>query len=225
MTRPGHAATASLAVALAAALAPARARAQEAEPAPSTPLAGAEAFQPVVGSRVPERVAGMVRAGVYRLPREGAVPVRFELRSGDDDLVGVGPRARAFADRFEPGCATPCTMWFDPGRYVVQLGQSSLRPRTLTLDVDNTPLRVRFSRDQPAGVGVGFALAGLGMVVMLLAVPLALTEPGTAVLWWSIAGGGLAVLGGGAWITAAFLGGADVRAMPPPPPPPVGAPF
>lgn len=193
-------------VSLAVALATARAAAQSSADVPHVRPA------PVGGAST-----GDVGPGVFRSPAHGALPVRFELRGRGSEPIGVAGDDHDNDPNtvlFTPACATPCTLWFDPGPYVVQLGRSALRERVLDLAVDRSPLRVRFSRDSFLGVASGIAVAGLGVVGIIVGVPESIDDAGNAPGWIALAGAGLGLLASGVLLTAFSLGSSDTAPAP-----------
>jgi hypothetical protein len=114
---------------------------------------------------------------------------------------------------FTPACATPCTLWFNPGPFLVQLGRSSLRERVFQVAVDVRPVRVSFSRDSFGLAAAGVGLAGLGLVGLLMGIPAAIDEPGRGALWWSVTGAGAVLMAGGAVLTYLALGSAESHEM------------
>ncbi len=167
----------------------------------------------VCAQSVPERVAtGDVAPGVHRAEEPGTVPVRFELRGPGSEPIGLHVNGAAAWDAgaFVPACATPCTLWFERGRTYVQLGQSIVRSRVRTLDVESRARHVVFTRDQPAGVVAGVMIAGLGLISMIIGIPFAATrqDPGPFI---GLAAGGAAAFTTGALITGFSFGWSTAR--------------
>jgi hypothetical protein len=175
-------------------------------------------FEPGSAAAQSPPSTGDVAPGVFRTPRAGTTAVQFEASGNSNDAVsvsinGTDPRSA----RFIPGCQSPCTLWFHPGRHLVEMGDSTLRGRALELSVEDQPLRVHFGRDSIPGIIGGVAIAGLGVLGLIIGLPNAVGGVNHREWFGLMAAGGAVVFAGGFVLTWLSLGKNEVTRIESPP--------